>query len=220
MKNLILILLVMVMSGFAGADNYMSSSDVLKKNNGERGVRIFKSLARCESKTGGLCYSIDHCKNLNYCTVQDVMVDDLSKPIYEAKSLAQACSSPLECYEIIKRVCGETECTGYCDSLSPSHFAVVASTYDEVYCTKITSYEQRQVTKVAEDLVKKSLYDADAAAQSVEKIQRETKRDTRLQSLKTCVATLKNSPTVNEIRQCVLILTREAARERLNISDM
>jgi hypothetical protein len=63
---------------------------------------VYKNKGRCEVKTSEECFNLGTC-NLDYCTIQNVLVDDLTKPIYRdfTESDTSNCTGPNNCQERI-----------------------------------------------------------------------------------------------------------------------
>lgn len=89
---------------------------------------------------------------LGFTSLAPVMGDDTSKPIYEAESQVVTCSGIEECQaQLEAKDCGE------------DFLKFIDSEYTKTYCTKITGYEQKEVSK---ELVKNTTaFDAYKAAQ-------------------------------------------------------
>jgi hypothetical protein len=96
--------------------------------------------------------------NCEYMRYGQHQVDDLEKPIY-SKSESQACDGQEACQTLLQ----VKACT------DPQEDPFIDEGYTEVYCSKITGYQQKTVTGIYEDASLKSTYTASVAAkQSIE----------------------------------------------------
>jgi hypothetical protein len=95
----------------------------------------------------GECEKIGPCvdvtgKDPSTLAVAQEEIDDLTKPVYSAKSESEACSGDVECYQ---KLTAKTCTTGS---------AFIDESYTEVYCASVTGYEKKTIDVVALDPVK------------------------------------------------------------------
>ena len=130
--------------------------------------------------------------NMAFAKIEQIEVDDTSKPIYEAKSNVQACEGQADCFEKkdkeycsdIENVEGETVnvCTSYCGQFGSGLIAFIDENYSEVYCTKIIGYKQKKIDKLVEDKelrakFEKEKSDKEAAKEAAKLILKDCKKD-------------------------------------------
>ena len=146
-----LILFLISFSTFAG---YMSKVDI---EDCEKSNRIFYLR---KSSCVGECYRIPKGYECEANSIVDEYIDDLDSPNYELKSSVVSCSDEADC--IAK------EAIQVCDSID-GYFIV--RTLDEVYCTKLISYDQKLSGNkiIAEDATKKADHELAKAAKKLER---------------------------------------------------
>jgi len=177
LKYLILIFITSLC--FAGRGNYLAKEFI---NSGDAtGKPVFRLKDKCEAHYKSECFDITG-KPIAYNKVKQIELDDTSKPIYEAKSNVQACEGQA-CYQLIQPVCEDEVCTNYCPD---TYQAYVNETQTEVYCTKLTGYQKKNIDKLVEDAALKAAYEAELAAKEQEKLDKEAAKEAAKLILKDC----------------------------------
>jgi hypothetical protein len=141
----------------------------------------YMRLDECEKEQGKKCYSASECSPF-ICTIQDVQVDDYSKPNYAAKTDVTPCRIYKDYIdptteEVQKDDCrllvayDEKEPTLCTDKTYYPLYAEKEKDVYEAYCTKLLGYEQKIEKRLLEDATLKAakelkeLEDAQAKAQ-------------------------------------------------------
>lgn len=97
MKKIILLLLI---SNISFAGNYMSLSDIGKKNLGEHGTTVYMRKGKCQQMRNEECLDISGI-NVRYNKVENIEVDDKSKPILVKDNVVPDLADLDSCYEEI-----------------------------------------------------------------------------------------------------------------------
>lgn len=134
------IIFLSVLSFYVCAENYVSISK-LGTN------QAFQMKAECERVTGGECFDLGDLPQSIY-SVSKVDVDDTSKPIWSEKTNTLVCSGKEDCFSKLKNLCPE------------DFTSRVNEESTEVYCAKVTGYEQKKKDIISLDGTKKAEYDA------------------------------------------------------------
>lgn len=172
-----LLFVVMFMLGFARAAELQAwvPKDMIE---GSGAVTAWVEKERCEAAGKGECFDISKCE-LSECKIGAEEVDDLSKPLYKAKSKVVACADKKDCIMKAQPVCDEggKNCVQHCPV---DENLIFSKDWTELYCTKLVGYEKKLVRKMVVDEVKKAAKQAakDAA------IAKDTKLKKAVQDLK------------------------------------
>lgn len=144
----------------------------------------------------------DKIVDLEIAEITNVLIDDLSKPLHEAKSKVQSCASQKECDEIrASKVIENNVTVQYCPS---SHFSVVNELAEgfEVYCTRIVGYGKMTVRKLQENPAKKAARDTRLAQEAADKKAKEDARKVLFSE----IATMKNKTTLTNAERDKILL--------------
>lgn len=96
----------------------------------------------CEAKEGQECFDMEG-KDGDITEVSVVQVDDLSKPIYAAKSEIEVCAGFDDCFaKQSAKVCPDLK--------------FINAEYTEVYCTSLTGYQKKDQKVLVENPTKKA----------------------------------------------------------------
>lgn len=151
---------------FAKCENKISISQAIKVINLEPA-----GFPKCLPNEQCLCYDGIQWEGAE---LVDNYVDDITKPIYEAKSNVTLCSGEEACRLALSELVCLNETQGYIDAL-----------FTEVYCTKVIGYEQMlDGKKLVNDSVK-------MAAWETKKAEQEAKRQERLDRINQLKTKLK-----------------------------
>jgi hypothetical protein len=162
-KLLGFIFLIIVCFPSWGADNFISLSDYTKCTAKEP-HRFFQEKEDCEKESSEYCISIAHSWECQYSIIEDVFIDDISRPIRNKTDVVScvekqntdadgnvvnpeipACHTALN-----EKVCDDDEAEKF-----------INAEYTEVYCSKITGYEQKNAgKKLVIDEAKKAAHEA------------------------------------------------------------
>ena len=135
------VLFLLLFPSLALADNWMRPEQL------GPGFELKES---CE--IGGFyCQKVDGL-NFQALKTEPELVDDLSKPIWEAKSNVQACAGLEDCQSKLSGLCIEP------------YQPIIAENLQEVYCTRILGYEKKTQLKIVEDAAKIAQLQQEAAA--------------------------------------------------------
>lgn len=149
------IFLICLLLSLNCAANWVKDSELISGD--------IKTVYLKKKKCGSDCVKIPIRYNKNFHKRMEVMIDDLSKPNYEAESQVESCSSESDCLEkLAAKDCGDSELAPYKKYVSAEN--------DKVYCTRIVSYQKKGTgsyeVRVDESL--KSAYEALKAAKIAE----------------------------------------------------
>lgn len=163
MKKLILLITFITTSALA---NFLPESKI---NGQDANVAVYMKRSKCEAAFSEKCHKIPFGYSPEYHELVDEMVDDDTKPIYEAKSNVVTCSAVLDdpaTTEIdetktLEEDCMEKEAAHICD-LANKYYTVRVADNSEVYCTRFIGFEQKASGNkiVAENAAKKSAFEA------------------------------------------------------------
>lgn len=141
-------------------------------------VTAWVEKTRCEAAGQGECFDVSKC-DLSECKIGAEEVDDLTKPLYKAKSKVVACADKKDCIVKAQPVCDVDgkNCVQHCPV---DENLIFSKDWTEFYCTKLVGYEKKLVRKMVVDDVKKAAKQAakDAA------IAKDTKLKKAVQDLK------------------------------------
>lgn len=142
----------LVIFGQAQADNWMRPQELAQGLS-----RGFELKETCELG-GNVCQQVDGL-DLEALKIEILKSDDLSKPLYEAKTNLTQCET--------REACDEARAVeGYCPQ---THFSVTNETGSggwEAYCTRLVGYEKQQKPVIADDQEKKTARQAEMQARS------------------------------------------------------
>lgn len=147
----------------------------------------------CESESELNCYEYDTSLRRSDVSVVPKIVDDLTKPNYEAKSNITLCDGIEDCYK---------KSDGLCDI---DHFFVIKFDFTEVYCTKVVSYDQKEIQVIEEDTAKKLLRLGKETA--IEKENNQHKEN--IDQLKSVLQSL-DPLTMDQVKTLFKVLSRQA----------
>ena len=145
MRNIILIFTLFLCAEAFACKNLIPLSEAQRAINGE--ARAGEK--SCEDLPGEQCLCFDGV-TWEGAILSDVMMPDATKPIHEAKSLVEDCTTPTddplttevdESTLSQENYCIYLESKKDCKSQSESHFAVRLLDNSEVYCTRLMGYE-------------------------------------------------------------------------------
>lgn len=181
MTKLIVILIVISTNCFAG---FVPSCE-----SGKGG--FFRSKSKCEAMSSVQeCYKSPKGFNCNYHKLIDEYINDIEKPVFQAKSSVVECLAIVDdpvTTEIDETKTQEEDCLEkaslqVCDSEN-GQYMVRAEDNSEVYCTKFLGYEQKLSGRkiITEDPVKKAAYIA-----KIEKRDRRSKRVAKSKKKMSC----------------------------------
>ena len=195
------------------------SEDGLSDLHAGNTYKVYRTKKGCKKRETSKCYKKEN-KNLNYHVAKLVDVDDIEKPIYEAKSKVQSCSDKNDCFSKVSANCSGDPlvCVHYCESESVDHFIVVAKDYSEVYCTKLVGYKQKKERRLVEDATLKSDYQAKESQENTDKANKKAKRKLRKSALKNCAKA--SDYTNQELKDCVKALSKELMNQELKASEL
>lgn len=199
--NRLLFALTLLISLQAQADNFM-----IPENVASGGVMGFEKKTDCDRR-GQRCQKVDGL-DLEVLGTIEVEVDDLTKPVYEAKSNAQLHASRALANAAIA-------VANYCPG---THIAIVADEGSqwESYCTRLLGYQKKMVPQIVEDSVKKQA----KADRLSEEVAKSPKQQALRTELRDCVITLKGSATAAQVRACALVLLKDRLKEEIKASDL
>lgn len=135
------VLMIFVLPDALGAPAFLSETGIGRANQGEGGYTVYRRQNDCESRESEPCYDVANAPPQTH-SIQTVMEDDTSNPIYARKSKITSCSGRDDCF---------TKMAGLCAHEPEGSFSVVSEAMDEVYCTRITGYNQVPAKKLLED---------------------------------------------------------------------
>jgi len=154
MKCIILILFLINSNLFAG-EAYILKSEFMSKVI----TKSFTSKSDCEKISP--CIKVGDKFNLNFSKLIPEQIDDLSKPI-NTKNDIQVCSNKADCQLKQKsKVCTDK-----------SEHIVIGKLFKELYCTKISGYQQKLSGRdiIVEDSALRATYDSAQAAKASSKL--------------------------------------------------
>ena len=170
---LVSIIILFLCHGFSFcAENWMSQSDIVKKNQGLRGISVYQDQGRCQTEKSEVCYQIDSCSP-SFCKPTDVEVDDTDKPIWATPENVQNCTTVELCQSLIDTKEIDNPSYNPEDPESPAKiwqfyctnqesgyipFYKAKGEIFEAYCTKITGYEKKIIQELREDATLKEAY--------------------------------------------------------------
>lgn len=194
MKHII-VSMILAASHLSFAGGWVTISDA----GTQYGPTVYKSKSTCEAREGERCVDRRACE-LDECSVQSVMVDDPSRPLYGPELKVQGGFADLPACQAAQ--------VGHCDDQDPG-YGVEPKCADDggtfrLYCIAIEprSYEQMAQDQLLPDAVKQA---AKAQAES-DRITLEA--NVRQQARDCMVLHRDGSPTAGEVRACQRTLFR------------
>lgn len=217
MTRLVLILAFFLNVSAMASGNWMSESDIAKVNAGLGPVTTYASIQRCEKQESpSPCMEITG-KDLRTQSVQEVEIDDLSKPLYGPKLKAVGEYESLEACQ--------SDMSSHCDDQKPGYDvrSICAKEADpavtfELYCIadKPQGFVKRVVKQLAPDADLKSADDqrkADAAA-----------RETALSEINTRLLQCARADLVGitpaQIAQCMKAIAKQLVKTQLQLNEL
>lgn len=119
-------LIILFLISYSAMANFVSQSEIESK----KVTEAFVSAEECFKVSGGLCYNITHCSNMEYCKLSPLMIPDKTKPIH-SKTEIEACLDQTDC----ESKNGIKTCSEIGDQV------LMAADYSEIYCSRIIRYE-------------------------------------------------------------------------------
>ena len=155
-----LILLLISFSAFA---NFIPISKV----GIDSSLTVWTKKSKCEKEESEPCIKIDENYNPEYSIAVDRYVDDLDRPIRKRVEI-ETCNGEEDCISIMQaKICTEI-----------SDEKLYDAEFTEVWCSKITGYEQIvDSKKIAEDASKKLLHEQKLANKEAEKLAKELRKE-------------------------------------------
>lgn len=223
MKKIILLILL-ITNSFA---NYIPTEKVGLCES----LTVYLQKSKCESVTSKVCEKIPYGYNCAFHTLQISQIDDLTKPLYEAKSNIVLCDE-IDQPETPGIDETEIDCIAKQQAqICPDTYQVIR-TLEDVYCTKVIGYTQKNGPQiVAEDATKKAAYEtqkanekayADALA-AAEKAMQCGKHVQKVLLVRNAVKTLETSDiktivsTYADIKRLLDSGSLESAKEEINL---
>lgn len=184
MKNIFLILSLLI--SISVSANYLPESKI----NGQAFIgTVYMNSKKCELAYSEKCHKVPFGYNHEYHELVDEMVDDETKPVYEAKSNIVACAAVLDNpattevdeSKTLEQDCLEKEAAQVCDTVN-KYYAVRVQDNSEVYCTKFLHFEKKPSGKkiVGENAVKKSAYELNQITVNALKERKVLRRKSRI----------------------------------------
>ena len=162
--------------------------------------KVFVKRKDCKAHYAKKCVKLPKGYVADYFVSVDEMKDDRGRPLWSSRADQVACSGESDCRAKLK----ELVCAG-----GSGWDRFIAAGFDEVYCARITGFEQRATgDKIAvEDASKKAAHMAAVAAESSAKADKKTKR----KQAKGFISKLKSGSDLSkaELRQVLLVLLKD-----------
>ena len=119
---------------------------------------VYSTRGLCEAAEGQTCYELLPTYNCEYSRLQDSTENDLTKPLY-SKNETESCSGESDCQsKLALKSCLDSEESPF-----------INAEYSELYCSKLTGYEQKPYKVGYDDSSLKSAYDSLEAVKQAER---------------------------------------------------
>jgi hypothetical protein len=183
MKYLILLLI-----SFSVSASFMSKDKMLGCNKSNRTVFVTKK--KCKNFNND-CKKVPDNYNCKTFSEMYIEVDDITKPNY-SKSETEVCLGKEDCQtKIVDKSC-----------LDNDERVIISEAYDEIYCSKLTGYDQKKVKRVSEDPVKKAANDVKKANKAAKK----ANKNAKFEAAKSLLEDLRGNETITPAKQRILLL--------------
>lgn len=137
---------------------------------GKQGAEVYyKHKPACESSEGQACFDVTT-KDPRYHVVQNVTVDDMSKPLYKAAYNTFACDNNDACLALVGEKNGDTPCDSG-DQYYIRENTLVAGY--KIECSKVIGYEQIVMPGLVEDAALKAAAQLEDQSSSVKKAKKD-----------------------------------------------
>ena len=181
MKHLIIILLVSL-SLQAKCLNWISKAEAIKS------INKVPNAGAIPPKEGEEKFCFDGI-NMAFAKIEQIELDDTSKPIY-GKKKSTVCIDESSCYALIQPECETVDevetCVNYCDSEGDGWYPIVAANYSEVYCSKHLGYEKKYIDQLVEDATLRAAHEQEKADKEAEKLAKKASKDAAKEVVKNC----------------------------------